>query len=102
MCVVDPTEDLKNKRILDSRRRKLRHDLSEHSRQTGRSKPDLVSQSLTKDEIAETIQLFLERVTPDEETGSIFPSPEAEVKDEPQDVTVRPMPVHDRHSSFMA
>ena len=84
-CRVDPTEGLKNKKVLKSRRTKIRKFLTKQSRQTGRGIADLISQSLTKDEFAMGLQLMLERVTPSDSTGSIFPPPEAaEVKEEPQ------------------
>ena len=88
-CVVDPTENLKKMRILDSRRNKIRQFLTKQSVLTGRQIADLISQALTKDEVAGALQLMLERVNPNDETGSIFPPPEAEVKDEPPSSRVR-------------
>ena len=81
---VDPTGNLYNKRILDSRRDKIRQFLTSQSVRTGREVADLISQALTKDEVARALQLVLERVAPDSQTGSVFPSPpEADVKEEP-------------------
>ena len=94
-CLVDPTEGIENKKILDSRRNKIRQFLTKQRQQTGREIADLISQALTKDEVARALQLMLERVAPDEETGSIFPPPE--VKDEPQDETIQPTPVNNKH-----
>lgn len=83
--LVDPTEGLKDKKILDSRRTKIRQFLTKQSRQTGREIADLISQTLTKDEAARVLHLMLERVSPADPTGSIFPPPEAaDVKEEPQ------------------
>ena len=94
-CVVDPTEDLDKKRVLESRRQKIRQFLQVQSVQTGRSFADLISQALTKDEVAEALQLVLRRVTPDGETGAVLPSPPpgTDVKDEPQDGIGSPKPV---------
>ena len=81
---VDPTGNLYNKRILDSRRDKIRQFLTSQSVRTGREVADLISQALTKDEVARALQLVLERVAPDSQTGSVFPPPpEADVKEEP-------------------
>ena len=54
-CQVDPTDGIKNKKILDSRRSKIRQFLTKQSRQTGREIADLMSQSLTKDEVASVV-----------------------------------------------
>ena len=83
-CQVDPTDGIKNKKILESRRSKIRQFLTKQSRQTGRDVADLISQTLTKDEIARILHLMLDRVSPVDPTGSIFPPPEeeAEVKEE--------------------
>ena len=83
-CLVDPTEGIENKKILDSRRSKIRQFLTKQSQQTGREIADLISQTLTKDEVARALHLMLDRVSPADPTGSIFPPPEAEVKEEPQ------------------
>ena len=93
-CVVDPTEGLDKKRILESRRQKFRQFLHTQSVQTGRSFGDLISQALTKDELAEALQLLLRRVAPDGETGAVLPSSSgSDVKDEPQDGIGSPKPV---------
>lgn len=86
--VADPTANLKNKRILESRRTKIRQFLVSQSVKTGRDIADLISQALTKDEIARALQLMLERVHPNNDSGSIFPPSEVEVKDEPLDETL--------------
>lgn len=84
-CVVDPTEGMKNKKILDSRRNKIRQFLTKQSALTGREIADLISQALTKDEVAKALHLMLERVVPPDPSGSIFPHrDEAEVKEEPK------------------
>ena len=83
--VSDPTEGLEKKKILLARRHKIRRFLRKQSLRTGRTVADLISQSLTKDEAARAIALILERVSPTDLSGSIFPPPEAvEVKEEPQ------------------
>ena len=88
-----PCTDLKDKRILESRRDKIRKFLRHQRRQTGRTTADIISQSLTRDELAGALQLFMERVAPDGDTGSVLPSPMTEVKDEPQDGNGSPRPV---------
>ena len=100
-AVSDPTEGLEKKKILLARRHKIRRFLKRQSLQTGRTVADLISQSLTKDEAARAIALILERVSPTDPSGSIFPPPEAvEVKEEPQSSQVCYSSQHDVNFNF--